>query len=92
MSDGNWIDPWYELREITAQRNQVKEVAHRYSRMHQIAVMQYKDMVEAGAKQDTLDGLSFILNFTQQKADSLWPVVARLEREIEQKTEKLNNA
>lgn len=85
------IDGWAKLRDMTEQFNHVKEVHHRYMQMYRLALTQHNMLTSAGAKQDTIDGLAWILNFTRAKAEPLVAVIERLEKQIETETERLNN-
>lgn len=92
MSDGTWLDPWLALREKTASRNDLLEIADCYSRMSRLACQQLNRLKDRPkTKKETIDGLRFIIAFCEERHTPLFEKVQQLDVQIFEETERLNN-
>lgn len=92
MSDGAWLDPWLKLREKTAVRNDLAEVADCYSKMRRLALQQYNRLKDRPkTKQETLNGLQRIIEFCDERGQPLWETLQKLDVQIYEETERLND-
>lgn len=92
MSDGTWIDPWLALREKTASRNDLLEIADNYAKMQKLAKRQLETLKERPkTSAATIEGLEFIIKFCEARALPLFEKVQTIDVQLYEETERLNN-
>jgi hypothetical protein len=86
------IDPWLKLREKTEVRNDIATVADHYAKIQKLALAQLELFKgRKTVRQDTIDGLEFMVKFCEQKAMPLFENLQKLDVELYEMTERLNN-
>lgn len=92
MTDQTWLDPWLKIREKTSHRNELLQIADRYSKMQRLAMAQLAELRKRPkSRPDTLAGLEEIIRFCGERGQPLFDKVAVLDAELAQETEALNH-
>ncbi len=88
-----WLDPWLKLREKTSQRNDLFDLADRYSKMARLARQQYVALKDRPkSSKETLEGLIGIAEFAEARSKPLFDLATKLETELREESERLQNA